>query len=1279
MRFRFASAVTVAVAALALVCAAGAAAAPASCPSGWTQNRQPDLTGTLPCNFVDLGFGGPGHATNTTETVTVPAGVSVLHMNAVGGVGDSPDCNYPDEVYGDLAVTPGERLTVIAGNAGQHLSQPAGGVPAIPGQGGFGGGGNGGTGYNGAGNGGGGGSFVFGPSGVLLVSGGTGGAFEQQNFETWGGGGQAWANTQMECPLSSSDPPALLSTAGAGLAGGQGATGSGAGDGGAGPSDGTDGTNGGGPASSSGSLGTGGQGATGNVDNQGSNGGGGGGGGYYGGGGGGDASGGGSGSDYLSSSLVGGSGHDVANPNWKFGDANGGGGVVDLSFTPVGTEISGTILTPLGDGWSGATVELTGTDSTTNQAVDRTTTTASDGSYSFALDPGRYTVTPQVAQAYLPAGADQYTPTECDNGALGTGACTGIALATDQNDVANFTAGYTVKGKVTGDDTSGVQGVTVEFKDTEQGSVHSTTATTDASGSFSVSLAPGSVQAFADDLNGTMFFPVPSADCATSGDSCTVNLNQDRTIAFSSCVVPNPDGSPLPPNTPDPIPGAVEAPPLEAVGCWTPGPGANPTTYTSTQPVRLDGIDVKPAPGTTLTLNKSIPQVTADGPAQVLIDGWDVTLPIPLDLTYQSGIAPAGSSNLSIQDLGAGSGPAAIGASLFGIPISLGTGSSLGYGLPFIETTGQTQVNLSSQFVLPGDTHSSWNFLQGKFLDADGNPVPSIGLSGQINLTNRYGIQAGQICGSVNDWKPFGDEGGEISGLQLCWNPTQRQLSGLGMFELPKAAQKIAGDVYVQVTLQQAGSRNGQLQGYQLAAAQIEFDHLNTSSFPAVPGLTQLDIKDSGIPIGLGMYVQDLRAGFFNNLAGSNSLTYITDPLILQVMNALAHPLAGTLSNVYGGIGMSFGPEITANGFPVGLFRLDGTVSLTPPQGGPNDNWVAQVSAKGTFARLSPVEMKLADASLTYQFSLSAPEADFEAHVGATQGSFWSKVGGYSSDLRGVIDNNVGNLFEGVETLKVGPATFSKDVLIWIDPFKNQATLAACFQAGPVLAGFDYNLITGKYDGFCNMSAFQHPVLTPQATDSSAGRGGPRIPLRLPGGRAAIELAIRGHRAPPLVTLTGGGETIVDRKHAGPQLSSRALIFTDRQHDTTFVVLLHPAGGRWTIRPVRGSAPIVSVLQSQSLPAPRITGRFTSHGCKRQFRYRLKPARGVQVILYAQLGSNRTLLGRPTHRSGRYTIPAFSGASGRGQVVAFLVRDGRPIGTETVATFNQTARCGRTR
>ena len=409
---------------------------------------------------------------------------------------------------------------------------------------------------------------------------------------------------------------------------------------------------------------------------------------------------------------------------------------MNLAVPPGTATVSGKIVTPLGDGLGGVTVNLSGT-------TNGTTTTAPDGSYSFTgITPGTYTVTPVVPAANLPAGGDEFTPTECDNGAEAAGSCSNMTLSSTTGDIANFTAAYTLNGTVKGIDGQGVQGATVVFVDTVQGSgaVEHTTATTNSQGQIvasasasspGVQLAPGRVVASVDPLDGTPFFAVPGSgvdpDCVPSsnGDWCDVNLDHDRSnVDFSACVVPNPDGAPLPApfnTSSDPIPGAIQKQNLEAVGCWTDQGDGN--KFVSTQPVRLDGIDLVPSGlGTRFVLDKDAATVSVEGAAKLQVAGYAI---------WPLGVGGATfdfkGSSVAATDLGAAESYLGFaGPRLLGMPLKLSTGGGLGSLLPlWTLSPGQTSITFNP--VLPTwNTAVSWNPLEAKYFDPFGT-VPNWG------------------------------------------------------------------------------------------------------------------------------------------------------------------------------------------------------------------------------------------------------------------------------------------------------------------------------------------------------------------------------------------------------------------------------------------------------------------------------------------------------------------------------------------------------------------------
>lgn len=267
--------------------------------------------------------------TGGEQSFTVPAGVTSLHVTAVGapgglGVGNQAFGNaLGGLVVADLTVSPGQLLYVEVGGAGGNGSAASGGF------GGFNGGGNGGNGTTGTGGGGGGGgasdvrtvsrSALNSLASRLLVAaggGGTGGTSK--------GGGAGGGNF-----LGGDGGDGGKGLSGAGGAGGEGGTQ----------------TAGGGSGAQAGHAGIGGPGASASGSLSGNGGGGGGGAGLFGGGGAfpgtgniGAGSGGGGGAG-------GSSGVSSADTPFSALAANTGVPSVSFDYTPASTQVAGAVST----------------------------------------------------------------------------------------------------------------------------------------------------------------------------------------------------------------------------------------------------------------------------------------------------------------------------------------------------------------------------------------------------------------------------------------------------------------------------------------------------------------------------------------------------------------------------------------------------------------------------------------------------------------------------------------------------------------------------------------------------------------------------------------------------------------------------------------------------------------------------------------------------------------------------------------------------------------------
>jgi hypothetical protein len=298
---------------------------------------------------VTIGYDG-----TTTQTYTVPAGVTTLAVAAYGAAGGGASGIVPGapgeggEVSGQLPVSPGETLSIDVGGAGGLA--PAG----APGGGGTFGGGDGDAG----GAGGGGYSSVAATATTELIAGGGGGAGLAANDDrtfasvgaAGGAGGQATAGGSAGSGAAGADQPDSSSSVvldGGGGGGGAGSAGGGAGLRG----DYTSGT--GCSSPSPGRAGSAGQppsappvGASGGTGGGGNFiGGGGGGGGYAGGGGGGDPAADAGGScDYTAGGGAGGGGSSYAGPQLSSvtyaSGVQAANGQVVISYTPAAPSVS---------------------------------------------------------------------------------------------------------------------------------------------------------------------------------------------------------------------------------------------------------------------------------------------------------------------------------------------------------------------------------------------------------------------------------------------------------------------------------------------------------------------------------------------------------------------------------------------------------------------------------------------------------------------------------------------------------------------------------------------------------------------------------------------------------------------------------------------------------------------------------------------------------------------------------------------------------------------------
>jgi hypothetical protein len=427
-------------------------------------------------------------------------------------------------------------------------------------------------------------------------------------------------------------------------------------------------------------------------------------------------------------------------------------------------------------------------------------------------------------------------------------------------DSYSFGTQHTLAGSIVNGQGEPAVSVTVKIV----GQQESANPVTDSQGHFSAELQEGAYTVTPQPEGSVA--PVASEDCTVSGSSCQVALTKDRSISFQGCVQPNPDGSPLPESTPTPIPGAVSTSGLEAVGCFTAhGNGV----YTATKPIRLNGIDVAPVSGSTITVESNASTVTSSGPVEMRVGGLTLATLSSLNWYFQG-------TNLEVGDIGSAAATFGIGLNIKGVPFAIGSGSSLG-SPPLTSSPGQTTLHLQIQ--LPVNFAANWNTVLGSYQDGAGKSVASVGGVVVLNTTNRKGLLNPQFCAKLANFKPWGPDAFGVGQLEYCYNLATSESNVTGLLEVPAAKP-----YFDQINLGLG------FVGYQFNSAAVQIGGINKP-----------------IPLAPGVFWQRAGASFSRDLADNPPI-----------------------SDIAGTAGFSLGPEVNGNDLMSFDGKLDLKMAATP-------------------------------------------------------------------------------------------------------------------------------------------------------------------------------------------------------------------------------------------------------------------------------------------------------------------------------------------------------------
>jgi hypothetical protein len=268
-----------------------------------------------------------------------------------------------------------------------------------------------------------------------------------------------------------------------------------------------------------------------------------------------------------------------------------------------------------------------------------------------------------------------------------------------------------------------------------------------------------------------------------------------------------------------------------------------------------------------------------------------------------------------------------------------------------------------------------------------------------------------------------------------------------------------------------------------------------------------------------------------------------------------------------------------------------------------------------------------------------------------------------------VVDGNIEGQFdvlkgqfdiEGNESVKtplfsVGASTvFSSSGIgacgsVTVNYLVGQATL----QAG---AGYRWGNATPDFwlgVGTCDLGPYKTQI-------SPARDAGAALTVRLGAGLPSEMIKLLGSGGAPDITITGPAGIKASTAGGGHLFPKPFAIFRVERQDVTYISIVHPPAGRYTITTNPGSAPITAVLHADAI-SPAVTGRVIRRKTRFSVAYDVRPEPGQRVIFTERAGRVYRVIGSTTAGHGTLAFTPAPGPGGRREIIAQIAENGTPV------------------
>ncbi len=204
--------------------------------------------------------------------------------------------------------------------------------------------------------------------------------------------------------------------------------------------------------------------------------------------------------------------------------------------------------------------------------------------------------------------------------------------------------------------------------------------------------------------------------------------------------------------------------------------------------------------------------------------------------------------------------------------------------------------------------------------------------------------------------------------------------------------------------------------------------------------------------------------------------------------------------------------------------------------------------------------------------------------------------------------------------------------------------VAACFSSGSSSYGVGYTWATQAINpmlGTCNLTAYQVAVAPSAARDAAAG-----LRVRVPGRVPDEMIKLIGRGGAPDVSIAGPGGTFVIKRAV--------------QLNATYIGIIRPRAGNYTITPNPGSPGIAEVLDARGF-TPTLHARVSGRGTHRRLVFALNRQPGERVTFRERGPGVDHVIGTARASRGTLSFTSAPGPAGIRQIVATAAENGTPV------------------